>query len=217
MNKKILMIILIIICIVSIVLLNKKPKEIEVVVPELASSCYYEEIVLETPKEEIQIEEEQMPEYKLRIDADLQKHIWNLCKEHEVQYEIVLSIIKLESDFRANLINRNSDGSKDYGLVQMNNRYLDYHKKLLNMEEFDPFDSYQSSMACVKLLKYYYNYWSGKGISQEDLFYLIVGSYNRGVAGMEKFIKQTGKIETAYSKRVLSYKLHLEEHKTFEN
>ena len=51
-----------------------------------------------------------MPNYDIPLDKDIQQYLYDKCKEYEVPYELALSIIKVESNFNPDTVNKNSDG-----------------------------------------------------------------------------------------------------------
>ena len=69
------------------------------------------------------------PYYKIPINKELQKYIFEKCKKANISYELVLGLIKTESNCNADLIHKNSNCTKDYGLCQINTcRLKDFYK-----------------------------------------------------------------------------------------
>src|SRR5690606_28226073 len=54
--------------------------------------------IMETPKEE------SIPEYNIPLDEDIQKYLYDKCKEYNVPYDLALGVIKVESNFNPSLI-----------------------------------------------------------------------------------------------------------------
>jgi len=50
------------------------------------------------------------------------------AKRRRIEPSLVLSIVAQESSFRYNAINRNRNGTNDYGYFQLNNRWHDQHR-----------------------------------------------------------------------------------------
>lgn len=68
--------------------------------------------------------EETEPVFVYRMDvplaAELQETVWDVCQEHDVEYELVLGLIEVESTFRTDAVS--CVGC--YGLMQLNPQYF---------------------------------------------------------------------------------------------
>ena len=64
-------------------------------------------------------------------------HIYNLKKDTYTTEQITYAIIKHESRFNSQAIGYNKNGSRDLGIAQFNERYLNWYKNQYG--EFDPF------------------------------------------------------------------------------
>lgn len=159
---------------------------------------------------------ETMPQYDLPLSKELQEFTYQQSKEQGIQYETVLGLLYLESEFDAECESYNSRASVDRGISQINNIYQDYHVESVGMTEFDPFNPYHSIELCVKLLKQYYDYWIDKGYSHEQAEIRALGQYNRGLQGLITYIDKNKKIETPYSNIITKYKNNLLEFGSLE-
>lgn len=69
-------------------------------------------------------EAEAEPAFAYRLDVplteELQKTVWDACQEHNVEYELVLGLIEVESTFRTDAVS--CVGC--YGLMQLNPQYF---------------------------------------------------------------------------------------------
>lgn len=177
------------------------------------------EIVIENIEQKKDLEEAKMPKYNISLSKELQEYTWNLCNEYKLSYEMVLSLIYQESRFNPKAINYNSNNTYDSGITQINSKYLKYHCKLVGIDykNFDVFNPYQAIELTVKLLNYYKEHWKEKGFdSEEELFDLVLGSYNMGMSSMHKKIKTSRSLSNKYSRIVLKHKLDLEKYGEFK-
>ena len=103
-------------------------------------------------------------------------YIYLKCIENDVPYPIVNRLLYMESRFNKYAIgSSNCNGTKDYGIAQVNSAYIDYFK--WKYFEFDVFNPYQSIDFCIKHLYTLYcitNDW-----------YLAVAAYNAGLSRIQ--------------------------------
>lgn len=137
-------------------------------------------------------EETKIPIYNIPLDIKLQRYIYKLCKEKDIPYEITLAIIKTESDFNPNLIHKNSNGTVDKGLMQINSVHLKWCKELGISDLLDP---YQNVDFGTTMLSNIYN--KHKSIHKTMMV------YNMGTAGAERNWK-VGRGSTVYSRKVVN-------------
>ncbi|MDD4779125.1 MAG: transglycosylase SLT domain-containing protein [Tissierellia bacterium] len=159
------------------------------------------------------IYEEEFILYNIPLSEELQKYCYEIAKEHNLGYTLILGLIWTESEFKSEAKCKNQ-GSSGYsvGLCQINNQYIKWYKELLNVKDYDIHDDKQNIKTGIVVLRVYKDYWISQGItSEEDLWCYTLGSYNRGIEGYKKYIKNTGKINTDYDKKVLKNKIKLEE------
>lgn len=158
-----------------------------------------------------------IPEYNISLDRNIQEYTYNLCLEHNISYELILSLLWLESNFDTDLVCHNGINNYDSGIAQINNRYMGYHCELVGMDvdSFDPHNPYQAIELCIKLIKYYYNYWLDKGCTPEDATLMALNSYNMGLSGAEKFAVNNGRLDSTYARTVIKHKNNLEQYGEF--
>lgn len=168
---------------------------IEVEVPVIV----YEQTANEIPKED----KEWLR--NIPLSEELQEYTWNLANEYGLSYDLVIAVMKQESNFNPNLISK----TKDYGLTQVNKVNHNRLKQELKITDF--LDPKQNIQAGVFILNECRNYWMNKGItSQEELFERMLLSFNRGINGSNKYIVSRGTHRSDYVKKVLNYKIQLE-------
>ena len=137
-----------------------------------------------------------------------QRFIQDLCFQYDFSYELILGIIYVESRFKRDAVSYNNTS---LGIMQVNKNYSDSFANMIGLEEYDLFDFEDNVILGFANLIYSRDYWINQGYtSNEDLTMLILASYNRGIGGTIKYIKNNGTSETNYAYNVLSYKFDLE-------
>lgn len=151
---------------------------------------------IEIPK--IQIEENKKQDtkekymvYNIPLSPELQIYTYDLCSEYGLNYELVLSVMKLESNFNINAVSKNKK-STDLGLMQINNLYADFYADLAGLKKYDVFNPYDNIKMGIAGLAHYKRYWQNKGLEGEKLTKAMLLSYNRGINGAKKYIKKYG-------------------------
>jgi soluble lytic murein transglycosylase-like protein len=156
-----------------------------------------------------------MPKYQIKLNEELQKYLWDKCKENNWPYELVLSQLKVESDFDIALIHKNDDGSTDRGLAQINSSTLKFYQE--KIPGFDPYNPYHAIQACILYLNENRIYWVNKGITdQEQIIVLSLNSYNMGLPRYLKYRKNTGATSRGYDRTINKYRSQLKNIGTFK-
>jgi len=151
----------------------------------------------------------EMPRYDIPLSLQLQKHIWELCQEHDLSYEFVLGVIKAESDFVVDAVGV----TKDLGLMQLNPyNTMDWLAEKVGISDFDPFNPFHNVTAGIWYLAHIRDYWAKFGICQQRTFAQILLSYNRGIGGATQYIRQMGEraYQHVYVMKVVQFKQELE-------
>ena len=170
---------------------------------------YYKYNEIEVKAEEI-IHNER-PKYDIPLSEELQQYIWELANKNEISYELVLAVMYLESRFDIGAVNRNNNGTKDKGIMQINSAYKEYHAKNAGIEDFNIFDPYDNIKVGINVLVTERDYWRSFDMCEMDVFKYTMGSYNMGRLGIEKY-----GLPEAYINRVSDYKMMLETEGGFE-
>lgn len=135
-------------------------------------------------------------ERDIPLALDLQFHTFLVCQRFEADYDLVLAIMRAESDYRVNVENIHDKG-KDYGIMQINEVHLeDFYKEGYT----DIFNPYQNIEFAVKLLT------SNTDIAEDE--HQLVMAYHFGRQGMRELVKK-GYRTTKYSRKVMEYKEEL--------
>lgn len=157
------------------------------------------------------------PKYDVPLSQEYCELIWELCLKNDISYELVLATIRYESGFNSKIINRNKNNTYDIGLLQLNSKYIDFHRDLaIKYCEFpsdtklDPTNPEHAIRAGIAVLVYARNYWIKQGVPDEYVLPYILGSFNQGINGFTGYMKRNNTIDTTYSNRVMAYKIKLE-------
>lgn len=159
-------------------------------------------------RNENDIEEVHPPTYDIPLSEDLQLYIWELCEEYGINYELVLSLIKVESNFNSNVISYNGSS---VGLMQIN-QYdtLYWLSRQVGLKNPDPYNPYHSVKMGIWYLNYLKQYWLDKGLNEEEARKAMLISYNRGIYNANIYIKKNG-FNSDYISKINEYKKELRE------
>jgi hypothetical protein len=153
------------------------------------------------------------PDYNINMDRNLQIHTWMLCKKYNIEYELVIAMLQQESHLNVFAVNYNSNGSADSGIAQHNSRFQDYHCGIVGMDKFNAFDPEKGVELCVRLSAHYRDIWVNDGQSAEDIPYMILGCYNKGLEPYKAYVKKYKKVGTPYSVKIMSIRDYLKTNK----
>lgn len=145
------------------------------------------------------------PIYDIPMSAPLQNIVKNLCKEHSLSFELVLGVIYVESRF-----NIMADSGCSKGLMQLNVNTYPTLAKELGIENFNPFYSVHNVTAGIYYLARLRDKWKAEGYTDEEVFSLVLLSYNMGEGGCRKYIKKHG-LWSSYIDKVYNFKCKLEQ------
>ena len=149
--------------------------------------------------------------YDVPLSHELQDYIREVCKEYDVDMEVMLGIMKTESDFRHNIKSKNNiGGNYSVGICQLNNNYTDWVGKLTGLnDEFDINNIHHNILGGVLVYQFYRDYWEKQGYSGKELNIHILNSYNMGIQGFKNYKKKYSVTSRSYDKKVLNYKNNL--------
>lgn len=121
---------------------------------------------------------------------------WDQAHEASLDPQLVLQLIEVESDWDADLVHVNRDGSVDAGLGQTNSGTLAFAAQLAGIARPDPFDPEHS----IKMTVAYLAYLERTVGPAPDR---VLTAYNRGEAGLQMYIASRGTARSPYSEAVL--------------
>lgn len=136
--------------------------------------------------------------WNVPLSKSLQDYIRKLCKQYGIPMELVLAIIKHESNFNPNEISP----SRDYGLMQIHDGSFGYLEKQFGVLDYlNPKDNIKCGI---------YILWLHIQRADGDLLKGVM-AYNKGDAGM-RALWESGVRSTHYTERVFYYyELYLEQ------
>lgn len=136
-----------------------------------------------------------------------QKYIQDLCNINNWSYELIIALIKVESNFDRAAISK----SNCLGLMQINNRYLDFYGNLAGIKVDNPYNFKNNIKLGISYLSYLREYWISKGITDDNsLYYYVLNSYNLGNTGYKEYVTETKNYSRTYDKKITKYKKQLE-------
>ena len=127
--------------------------------------------------------------YDIPLELDIQRHIFDECKLHEVPYELAMAVMYVETGgtYKTDLRSKTNDS----GLFQIN----DIHKKWLKESGItDLYNPYQNSSAGIWILK--------DALNKGDNIHTSLMVYNMGHGGAKKLWKK-GIYSSKYSRKVV--------------
>ena len=128
--------------------------------------------------------------YDVPLDMGFQDYIREECINAGLDMELVLAIMKVESDFNSEVIS----STDDFGLMQVNKINFEEVERALGLTNM--LDPHQGAKAGIYLLR------KLKWCESE---HQMLMAYNMGVTGAQRLWKE-GIYETNYSKKVLKAK-----------
>lgn len=106
-------------------------------------------------------------------------HIY--CTEYGVPSDIMAKLIQYESGWNFRTVNKNKNGTKDYGLCQLNSAGLyDLQRWHNNGKPFDPFNWKENLRIGIKHMRYLYQ--------ETGSWWSAVAAYNMGLHGFNEWI-----------------------------
>ena len=94
--------------------------------------------------------------------------------ETGVPPDIFAKLIKLESNWHPRAVNHNKNGTKDYGIAQLNSAYLHEFANYNEDKKLDPFDPHMAILVAARHLAWLY--------SQTGSWEEAVMAYNAGLS-----------------------------------
>ncbi len=126
--------------------------------------------------------------YDIGLSEELQKYTFQQCKKNGLEFELVLAVMQVESNFKSDLISR----TNDYGLMQINKVNHKRLKKELGVTDF--LDPKQNIDCGIYMLKELFDKYSDE--------HKVLMAYNFGEGGMKRKWKK-GVRSSKYSRKVL--------------
>lgn len=157
------------------------------VVPEPTTAEKQETVVI--IKETIAEAEELIPQLDIPLSTELIDYIWEMSKKYSIEYELIVAVIAIESNFDVDAKSKTSD----YGLMQINKSNYRWLKEQYGFTDFT--DPYQNIEAGCIILK--------DCIENMADYHQALMGYNMGQARAKNLIKQ-GSYSSKYSRKVMA-------------
>lgn len=152
------------------------------------------------------VEPEPEPEidiYPVDLDADLQRHIIETCKEYQINPSIVIAMCFYESSFNADAVGDNGEGM---GLMGINPRWCWPEMEKLNCPDMR--DPYQNVTVGIDIL-------AQKMAKYDGNPEMALMSYNAGDAGAHRLWFDKGIYSTTYSSNIINMSWDLDHGEEF--
>lgn len=133
------------------------------------------------------------------FDPELQRYMLKLAEENNLEYEFVLAICYVETKFNPSLNNAglNTNGTTDWGLMQLNDAYIGSFCELYNDGvPVDMLNAYDNAKIGISVL--------GDISSRQPTLYDVACSYNMGEYGWTEY-KNNVSASWHYGDKVLEY------------
>jgi soluble lytic murein transglycosylase-like protein len=221
-KRKFVICITVVLIIVGIIINNINTKEAKTqIIEQVESSVVYvsemtiQEEMFKIKNMKVINTEESEPDiyYNISLSKELQKFTYDICQKYYIDFELALSVMWFESNFDINCVsyNKNSRGkviSKDFGIFQINSLYKGWYAKLARLSVYDVINPYDNIQMGIAGLAFYKNHWN-KTYDTTELKIRFINSFNMGIDGFKKYVRNTGKISRAYDRKILNYKKNL--------
>lgn len=130
------------------------------------------------------------------LDAELQEYTWLMCKANNIDFALVMALMKQESSYNITVVSK----SNDYGLMQINKFNHEWLSEKLGITDF--LDAKQNIDAGVFIL--------GNLFEKYEDTSKVLMAYNMGESNARKFWKE-GIYESKYSQKIMKYQLEIKE------
>lgn len=160
---------------------------VETVAPEPSTEVKQEIVV--TTEETTAEAEEVIPSLDIPLSQELVEHILNMSFKYGIEYELIVSVIAVESNFDIDAKSKTSD----YGLMQINKVNHGWLKEQFGFTDFT--DPYQNIEAGCIILK--------DCVDNMTDYHQALMAYNMGQSRAKNLIRQ-GTYSSKYSRKVMA-------------
>ena len=131
-----------------------------------------------------------------RERARLRVMAWSTAERYGIDPALVFAVIEVESGWRADLVHINSDGTRDWGLMQLNDRTWPWLAERVGLRDANPLRPEDNVQMGVWLLAYLSRKYGPDP-------HRVLGAYNMGESGYRRYTASRGTTRSAYSTAVL--------------
>lgn len=137
--------------------------------------------------------------YNVNLSHDVQDYLFTQCAKYNMPTALMIAVIDHESGFNPRAEGKNSNGTYDRGLCQLNSAYYNTWAKQLGISPFDVYDPKQNiQVGCYVLGSYV----KTTGVTTQGLHKALM-AYNMGAGGANALWKK-GIYTSTYSIAVMS-------------
>ncbi|WP_379354955.1 MULTISPECIES: lytic transglycosylase domain-containing protein [unclassified Paenibacillus] len=178
----------------TVTAIEKQMKKDEEMIKQSNKKVKNKNIITEINKKEVSTETyiEEQPKRphinNIPLSEEILDYTYKLANESGISYELVLAIMKTESEFNEDVVS----ATKDYGLLQINQSNIKSFAKAAGVRNVDPLDSKDNIAMGVYYLSYLREKYLELGFSEEDTYFLTILAYNRGEGAALKYVKNHG-------------------------
>ena len=144
-------------------------------------------------------------------EVDQHAYIRMIAEQYELSPELIEAVIEVESGW-----NEKADNGTSVGLMQLNRNTYPWLAEQVGLQDADPYNWQDNVRMGIWYLDYLRDYWTAKGCTDEDTLYYMLISYNRGIAGCQKWLKSHELYDNYYSTKVIKAKYRIEQGVTWE-
>lgn len=145
-------------------------------------------------------------------DDNLKSYTQSVCEEYDVDYSLTLGVIYNESRFQSGLTHVNSNGTVDYGLMQVNEVNLDYLHKALGINSMSELLDDKIGIRCGVQLLAYHKQHTGNDSAALLRYQIGEGKYKRYLQN-GRYTNQTHQQVLTYQAQYADYLTSLESKK----
>ena len=141
--------------------------------------------------------------YNIPLPADMQQYTYAMCNKYGIQYELLLAVMSVESNYQINCVG----GNNSYGLCQIHYSNTAMLQRAIGLTDLlDPYDNIEAG---AYMLKTYID--AAKRRSEDTYFIEHYGlnCYNMGEGVFVKNCFNYGILERTYSNKVISRRNNL--------
>lgn len=140
--------------------------------------------------------------FPIPMSHQVQDIVFELAKKYDFDPALIIAIVDHETGgtFDINAKHKNSNGTWDYGLMQLNSKNNKWFSEMTGYKPFKPLNPRHNLTAGVMYLHGLRLSYNNRSKDLETIW--ILNSYNMGTGGYKKYIKRTGQVSRSYDRRV---------------
>lgn len=139
--------------------------------------------------------ENEEPEYiefsnkPMNMSDEYYDYVVQAAKDNNIPISVILATMTTENEsYDPYAKSKNTNGTYDMGLCQVNSNYYKEFGKIYDIDNFDPYNPQQAIEFIAKHMKYLSDYGIEKyNLSDEDSYIFAAGAYNRGLGNECKY------------------------------